>query len=292
MVAAEEERLVALVGATVDQVGRLGVGAGHDDAGDPHDVELEAGGVQPLVLLVLRDQHLAALVAALLGARTLVLDVVARDAGLHEAADQVAHVRVAAVAGVGVGDDERPEVVGRRRRALRLGHARAQIMLVAVGGEERAHPRGGLVGRLAERVAREIGPRVFARSPLGGDRPAAQVDPFDPHPLHGHGLPRRVGAEGGDALPLREELAQAVVKRRRGLARHRVVVSDRAALLDDLARAVKADDPREAGAVEPALGGGDFLFERVHGGAQCFGGHTTKPIFSLISCSTLDSSGS
>jgi hypothetical protein len=62
-------------------------------------------------------------VAALLGARALVLDVVAGHAGLDEAADQVAHVRVAAVAGVGVGDDERPVVVGRRRGALRLAHA-------------------------------------------------------------------------------------------------------------------------------------------------------------------------
>src|ERR1035441_271014 len=74
-------------------------------------------------------------------------------------------------------------------------------------------------------------------------------------------------AEGGDALPLREELAQAVVKRRGGLARDRVVVSDGAALLHDLARGVEADDPREAGAVEPPLCGGDFLFERAHGGA-------------------------
>ncbi len=132
---AEEERLVALVGAAFEQVGRLGVRAGDDDAGDSHDVELEAGGVQPLVLLVLRDQHLAALVAAFLGARALVFEVVAGDAGLHEAADQVPHVRVAAVPGVGVGDDERAEVVGRRRGALRLGHPRAQEVLVPVRGE-------------------------------------------------------------------------------------------------------------------------------------------------------------
>ena len=108
---AEQEGLIALVAATVDQVGGFGVGAGDDEAGNAHDVELEAGRVQSLVLLVLRHKHFAALMAALLGARTLVLDVVARNAGLHEAADQVAHVRIAAVAGVGVGDDERPEVV-------------------------------------------------------------------------------------------------------------------------------------------------------------------------------------
>ena len=220
---AEQERLVALVAAAVDQVGGLGVGAGDDDAGDAHDVELEAGRVQPLVLLVLRHQHLAALVAALLGARALVLDVVAGHAGLDEAADEVAHVRVAAVAGVGVGDDERPEVVRRRRGALRLGHARAQVLLVAVGGEQGAHERRGLVGHLAERIAREIGSRVLARPALGGGRPAAEVDPLDPHALDRHRLARRVRTEGGDALALCEELAQAVVERRRGLARHGVV---------------------------------------------------------------------
>ena len=51
--------------------------------------------------------------AALLGARTLVLDVVARNAGFHEAADQVAHVWIAAVAGVRVGD-----MNGRKSRAF------------------------------------------------------------------------------------------------------------------------------------------------------------------------------
>ncbi len=277
---AKQERLIALVAATVDQVGGFGVGAGDDDARNAHDVELEAGRVQSLVLLVLRHQHLAALVAALLGARALVLDVVARNAGLDEAADQVAHVRIAAVAGVGVGDDERPEVVGRRRGALRLGHARAQVLLVAVGGEQGAHERRGLVGHLAERVAREIGSRVLARSALGRGRPAAEVDPLDPHPLHRHRLPRRVRAEGGDALALREELAQAVVERRGRLARHRVVVGDGAALLDHLARGVEADDPRESGAVEPLLGLGDFLLERSHEGLSLV--QTTKSRFSVM----------
>ncbi len=85
---AQDERLVALVAAAVEQVGRLGVGAGDDDAGHAHDVELEAGGVEALDLLVLGDQHLAALVAALLGAGLLVLDVVAGHAGLDEAPDR------------------------------------------------------------------------------------------------------------------------------------------------------------------------------------------------------------
>ncbi len=112
---AEDERLVALVAAAVEQRRRLGVGAGDDDAGNLHDVELEARRVQALDLLVLRDQDLAALVAALLGPRALVFDVVPGHADFDEAPDEVAHVRVAAVAGVGVGDDERAKVHGRRR---------------------------------------------------------------------------------------------------------------------------------------------------------------------------------
>ena len=156
---AEQERLVALVGAAVDQVGRLGVGARDDDAGHPHDVELEAGGVEALDLFVRRHQNLAALVAALLRARALILDVVSGHADLDEAADQVAHVRISAVAGVGVGDDERPVVVLRGRGALPFAHLQALVLLVAVGGEQGAHQYGGVVGHLAQRVAGQVGAR-------------------------------------------------------------------------------------------------------------------------------------
>ena len=107
---AKDERLVTLVGAALDQVRGLGVRARDDDARHTHDVELEAGGVEALDLFVRRHQNLAALMAALLRTGPLVLDVVSRHAGLNEAADQVAYVRIAAVTGVGVGDDERPEV--------------------------------------------------------------------------------------------------------------------------------------------------------------------------------------
>ena len=61
---------------------------------------------------------------------------------------------------------------------------------------------------------------------------------------------------------LGEELAQAVVEGRRGLARHGVVGRDRAALLDDLAGRIETDDALEARAVEVPLRGGDILLER------------------------------
>ena len=80
--------------------------------------------------------------------------------------DQVAHVRVAAVAGVGVGDDERTEVHLGRRPALLLGHPRAGVALVLVRGEQGADDRRGLVGHLAQRIAGEIRAQVLVRGAL------------------------------------------------------------------------------------------------------------------------------
>ena len=149
----EDEGLIALVTAIFDESRGLGVGSSHDDARDTHDVELEAGGVEALDLFVSGDEDLAALVAALLRSRLLIFDVVARHSDLDKAADEIADVRVSAVTGVSVGDDERPEVDGWRRVALFFGHSGAYEVLILVGGEKRAHQSGGLVGHLAERIA-------------------------------------------------------------------------------------------------------------------------------------------
>src|ERR1035437_5002617 len=66
---AQDERLVALVRTSLQEVRRLGVGTRNDDSGHPHNVQLESRGIEALDLVVLRHQHLAALVAALLYAR-------------------------------------------------------------------------------------------------------------------------------------------------------------------------------------------------------------------------------
>ena len=76
---AQDERVIALIPAPLQERGGFGVGPGHDDAGHLHDVELETRGAQPLDLLVHTDEHLPPLMPALLGARLLVLDVVTRD---------------------------------------------------------------------------------------------------------------------------------------------------------------------------------------------------------------------
>ena len=53
-----QEGLIAFVAATFDQVGGFGIGAGGDEAGNAHDVELETGRVHEFVLLVLRHSTL------------------------------------------------------------------------------------------------------------------------------------------------------------------------------------------------------------------------------------------
>ncbi len=218
--------------------------------GDPHDVELEPGGVEPLDLLVRGHQHLAALMAALLGAGTLVLDVVPGHTRLDEASDQVAHMRITAVACVGVGDDERPIVVGRRRLALIFGHPLPQVLLVAVGGQQRAHQARGLLGHLAERVTREVGSRILADRTFRRRGPAAEVDALDAHPFHHHGLAGGgVGPERGDALAAREQLAKVRVELGRGRSGDgggspRGIVPP---LLGHLPGGVEAGDPPRSG---------------------------------------------
>ena len=263
---AEDEGLVALVAPVLDERRGLGIGSRHNDARHPHDVELQAGRVEALDLLVHRHQHLAALVAALLRSRLLVFDVVAGHSDLDEAADQIADMRVATVTGVGVGDDERPKVDDRCRLALFFGHPRAREVLVLVGGEKRPHQSGGLVGHLAERIAGQVGTRILGQRALGGRRPAAQVNAFHPNPLHHHRLARRIGTEGSDLPALFEEFAQPRVEILRCLPRYGVVAGKRALLLGHLARRVETDDPVEAGAREPFSRGRDLLVEHRHSG--------------------------
>src|ERR1700733_7902873 len=200
------------------------------------------------------------------GSRALILDVVARHADLDEAPDQIAHVRIATVTRVGVGDDERPEVVLPGRGALLLSHVQALVLLVAVGGQQCPDQYRGIVGYLAQRVAGQVGSRVLGGRTLGGGCPTAEVDALDAHPLHAHRLPGRVWTEGGDALLGREELAQVRVESRRRITCDGVVGRDRAALLYYLARRVEANNPGKARVVEVPLRGGclvlEVLFER------------------------------
>src|SRR6516162_7303402 len=99
--------------------------------------------------------------------RLLVFDVVTGDTDLDETADQVSDVRISAMTGVGIGDDERPIIqFGGGGPLFRL-HARARKKLVPVRRYESADDTCSLVGHLAERVAGEIRARVLRNAPLG-----------------------------------------------------------------------------------------------------------------------------
>src|SRR5262249_46493583 len=120
----------------------------------------------------------------------------------------------------------------------------------------------------------------------GRSGPAAKIDPLDTQSLHHDRLSGRVGAERGDALPLREQLAQAFVKGFCGHACHGVIVVDRAALLDDLAGRVEASDAGETQAVEPLLCFASFAFQRT---CLCLLASHYNGHFAPLFCLPLDS---
>jgi hypothetical protein len=223
-----------------------------------------SGRVQPPDLLVFSHQNLAALVPALLRAGLLIFNVVAWNPNFNKAPNQVAHVRVSTVAGVGIRDNEGPEVDRRIRLALLFGHAGAGKVLVLVGRKQCAHQAGCFVGYLAERVARQIRAGIFSDRPLCRGRPATQVNALDAHALDHHRLARRIGAERRDLPVLLKEFAQPCIKGLRSLPRDRVIAADGALLLRHLLRGVKADDPLKARVRKPFLRGGILLVKCGH----------------------------
>ena len=197
----------------------------------------------------------------------LVFNVVARNANFNKAPNQVPHVCVSTVAGVSVRNNEWPEVDRRIRLALLFGHAGAGKVLVLVGRKQCAHQACCFVGYLAEWITRQIRAGIFSDRPLCRGRPATQVNAFDAHTLDHHRLARRIGAERRDLPALLEEFAQPRIKLLRGLACYRVIALDRALLLGNLLRGMKADDPFKARARKPLLRGSNLLVKG--GGIRC-----------------------
>ncbi len=145
----QNERLVPAVIVGVKQRGCLGIGSGDNDTRNPHDIELEPGGIEALDLLVHRHQDLAALVAAFFRARPLIFDMVARHADFDKTPDQVAHMGITAVTGIGVCYDEGTKVHLRCSLSLLLGHTGTQEALIAVSRQQCPHDGRRLIGYLA-----------------------------------------------------------------------------------------------------------------------------------------------
>ena len=196
--------MVALVATAVEESGRLGIGPGDDDPRHPHDIELEAGRIEALDLLVNRDQNFAGLVTTFLNPRFLVFNMVAGHPDFGEPPNQVADVSVTAVAGVCIGDNEGAVVYLGNPRAFLLAHAQTQEILVAVSSEQCPDQWCGFIGNLAQGITGQVGARVLLDGALRRGGPATEVDAFDPHAFDGNGLARRIGAEGGNRLALAE----------------------------------------------------------------------------------------
>ena len=194
--------MIALITAGFQKCGRLGIGASYDDAGHVHDIELEARGIETLDLLVCCNQHLAGLMAALLHPRLLILDMIPRHTNFHEPADEIADLPVAAMAGIGVCDNERPEVDRVRGASLLFAHARPGEILVLVRGEQSANNGRSLVGNLAQRITGQIRAGILRDRAFRRGGPPAQIDALDAVAFHSHGLARGVGAKGRNLLPL------------------------------------------------------------------------------------------
>ena len=188
---AGDERLVALVDVGGDQGGGLGVGAGDDDGRDVGDVGREPGRGEGADVLLGRDEHLAAEVAALLLGGQLVLPVRTADTGGDHRLLQLVDVQGAAEAGLAVGDDRNQPVVDRGV-ALDLGDLVSAQQGVVDAADHLRHRVGRVEALVGVSVAGEVG--------VAGDLPAGQVDRLETGAdlLDGHVAGQR--AQGVDEL--------------------------------------------------------------------------------------------
>ena len=153
---AQDEAVVARVDGRRDQRGGFRVGARYGEQVGAHDVGLCADRDQAVDVLGDGDQDLARHVAALLGARGLVLDVDACGALFDEELGELHDGSEAAVAGVGVGDDGAEVVDVGDLGALLFGCGEAFFSLLAVMEELCHEEMLDLVGDGVHGVVRQI----------------------------------------------------------------------------------------------------------------------------------------
>mmetsp|Transcript_44348 Transcript_44348/g.105605 ORF Transcript_44348/g.105605 Transcript_44348/m.105605 type:complete len:297 (+) Transcript_44348:885-1775(+) len=211
--------MVDRIDVGVDHRGSLGICACNEDQGRVQDIRLQTDGNQALNVLLSGDEDLAAHVAALLGARLLVLDVDPSSASLNEHLGQLHGGGKATVPRVCIRDDGVQVVHAGRLGTVRRAHAPALLVLLSVveelGTEELVH----LVGHGVVGVVRHVGARLVRGGGGGGALPAAHVDGGEVlghlRDLHGVQRPEGVGA-GALGLVLPQHFVQLVRDGRAG----------------------------------------------------------------------------
>ena len=199
-----DERLVALVDVGGQQRRRLGVGARDEHGRHAADVGREPRGDELVDGFLRRHQHLAAHVAALLGARELVLEMHARGARFDHRLHELERVQHAAEARFGVGDDRLQPV------DLVVAFGVADL----VGAQQRVVDARDDGRHRIRRVQRLVRIHLAGEVRVGGDLPAGEIDRLEP----GLDLLHRLVA-GQRAERIHERLARAGssrASRRRG----------------------------------------------------------------------------
>ena len=187
--------------------------------GTSADVGRQPGRGQRADVLLGRDQHLAAQVAALLLRGQLVLPVRTRDTGGDHGLLQLVDVERATEAGLAVGDD-RGQPVLHRAVTLDLGDL--------VGAQQRVVDPADHLRHRVGRVQALVGVGVAGQVGVAGDLPARQVDGLEAGAdlLDGHVAGQR--AQRVDELQVVQLLPQHL-----GAAAGQGVLLDDAALQGD-----------------------------------------------------------
>mmetsp|Transcript_39892 Transcript_39892/g.49290 ORF Transcript_39892/g.49290 Transcript_39892/m.49290 type:complete len:299 (-) Transcript_39892:19-915(-) len=167
--------MVNWINVAVNHGGSLRISTCHQHQGRVEHVGLKTDGNQSLDVLLCGDQDLAAHVAALLGARLLVLNVDASSSVLDEHLRQLHGGSDASVAGVSISDDGIQVVHAGSLGAFIWLHATSLLILLAIveqlGTEELIH----LVGHGVVRVVCHIWAGLVGGGGSGRALPSADV---------------------------------------------------------------------------------------------------------------------
>eukprot|EP00123_Amoebidium_parasiticum_P010021 comp19842_c0_seq1/m.23907 comp19842_c0_seq1/g.23907 ORF comp19842_c0_seq1/g.23907 comp19842_c0_seq1/m.23907 type:complete len:574 (+) comp19842_c0_seq1:210-1931(+) len=171
-----DERVVTGVDVGRQEGGSLGVRAADNNALDAHYVELEAGSHQAVDVLLDGHQHLAAHVAALLGAGSLILQMDTSSAVLDEHLGQLHDGSQTTVAGVGIGNNGAQVILEGSAQALLHGHLGPGSALAAIMEHLSLEQVVDLLGHGVHGVVGKIGAGLVGGRGSGRALPTGHVD--------------------------------------------------------------------------------------------------------------------
>ena len=168
----KDKAVIAFIATAVEEGRGFSVRPGNDNPADFHQVQLEAGCIKAFDLFIHRYQNLAGLMATFFNTRLLILNVITGNAGFNKAADQITHMGVATMAGIGVGNDEGAVIDLGNLFLLFITHAQAQKILIAICRQQCPHQWRGFIGNLTQRITGKVRSGIFLFGAFGGSCPA------------------------------------------------------------------------------------------------------------------------